>query len=76
MGDERALRYQSTRLVFARAQLAYFVLIFSSVAIVLAASDVLDGRDATVGAAIGGATRRLGPMAAWEIRGWPDLTVG
>ena len=51
------------------ALLAYFVLIFSTVAIVLAASEVLDGRDATVGAAIAGAMRRVGPIAAWAVVG-------
>ena len=49
--------------------LAYFAIVFFGVALVLAAADVLDGRDATVGAAIGGAMKRLGPIAGWALVG-------
>lgn len=49
--------------------LAYFAIVFFGVAIVLAAADVLDGRDATVGAAVGGATKRIGPIAGWALVG-------
>jgi hypothetical protein len=49
--------------------LAYFATVFFGVAIALAAADVLDGRDATVGKAIGGAMGRLGPIAGWAVVG-------
>jgi hypothetical protein len=49
--------------------LAYFATVFFGVAIALAAADVLDGRDATVGRAIGGAMGRLGPIAGWAVVG-------
>jgi hypothetical protein len=49
--------------------LAYFAITFFGVAIALAAADVLDGKDATVGAALAGATRRLGPIAGWAVVG-------
>jgi hypothetical protein len=48
---------------------AYFVTVYFGVAIVLAASAVLQGEDATVGHALAGASRRLGPIAGWSVVG-------
>jgi Family of unknown function (DUF6159) len=51
------------------AFLVYFAVVFFGVATVLAAADVLDGKDATVGSATSGAMRRLGPIVGWSIVG-------
>lgn len=48
---------------------AYFALTFFGVAIVFAANDVVQGKDATVGSACGAAMGRLGPIVGWAIVG-------
>jgi hypothetical protein len=47
----------------------YFAVVFVGVAIAQAAATVLDGGDATVGASLGAAVRRLGPITSWAIVG-------
>jgi hypothetical protein len=51
------------------AFLGYFAVVFSGVALVLAAVEVLEGRDATVGTSLAGATKRIGPIVGWSIVG-------
>jgi hypothetical protein len=48
---------------------AYFTVVFFGAAMVLAAVEVLDGKHATVGAALGGAVRQIGPIAGWAVVG-------
>jgi hypothetical protein len=47
----------------------YFGVVFFGVAMVLAAVEVLDGGNATLGAAVTGAARRIGPIAGWAVVG-------
>jgi hypothetical protein len=65
-GGEDVLGYV---LLGVTAFLGYFAITFSGVALVLAAAEVLDGRDASVGSSVAGAMRRIGPIVGWSIVG-------
>jgi hypothetical protein len=68
-GDSAGVRYLGYALIAVGIYLANFAVVFSGVAIALAAAKVLDGRDATVGDGLRGAMGRIGPIFKWAVVG-------
>jgi hypothetical protein len=67
--DSTGVRYLGYALLAVGLYLANFAVVFSGVAIALAAARVLDGEDATVGDGLRGAMARIGPIFQWAIVG-------
>ena len=67
--DSVGVRYVGYALIAIGIYLANFAVVFSGVAIALAAAKVLDGQDATVGDGLRGAMGGIGPIFQWAVVG-------